>query len=423
MKYKLLYVVLDGAPDGLSAPKRALEEAHKPNIDSLAKNALCGGVYTIAKGIAPESDMAVMSLLGYNPFKYYTGRGVIEAIGSDMEFKDGWVAFRTNFATIDVRTRKLIDRRVGRSLASKEAKALGKALDEMSLDNGRALARFKATIGHRGVLVICHKEKKLSANVSNSDPAYERRGYLSVARVSFEPYLAEVKPLDESEESKLTAKLANEFIERAISILNKHPINAERVKKGLLPANAVLLRDASDKIPPVAPIKDVFGLEMASIVEMPVDRGLARILGLKDLKVQIEGKDRKDLLNEEAKLAAEALKTFDAVYVHLKGPDEPGHDGDFESKVKSIEDIDKYFFNKILNLINIETTMILVTSDHATPWHLRSHSDDPVALMISNPKFKEFHKSFSEKCCYRGSLGIFEGAYNILPKVLDIIKD
>ena len=167
MKIKLLYIVLDGAADGLNAPKRTLEEANKPNIDSLARNALCGALYTIGKGIAPESDMAVMSLLGYNPFKYYTGRGVIEAIGSDMDFKDGWVAFRANFATIDVKTKKLIDRRVKRSLTSKEAKELASALDNMKLNDG-GLAQFKATIGHRGVLILKHKSGLLKSRSKQS---------------------------------------------------------------------------------------------------------------------------------------------------------------------------------------------------------------------------------------------------------------
>jgi 2,3-bisphosphoglycerate-independent phosphoglycerate mutase len=193
VKLKLLYVVLDGAPDGLNAPKRSLEEANKPNIDLLARSALCGAVYTIGKGIAPESDMAVMSLLGYDPHKYYTGRGVIEAIGSGMEFRNGWVAFRANFATIDESSRRLIDRRVGRSLTSSEARALGEAIDNMELNGGKASARFKATVGHRGVLIIAHREKKLSANVTNSDLAYERRGYLSVAKAKYEPYLLDIK--------------------------------------------------------------------------------------------------------------------------------------------------------------------------------------------------------------------------------------
>jgi 2,3-bisphosphoglycerate-independent phosphoglycerate mutase len=422
MKYKLLYVVLDGAPDGLNAPRRSLEEAEKPNIDSLAKNSVCGGVYTIAKGVAPESDMAVMSLLGYNPQKFYTGRGVIEAIGSDMEFKDGWVAFRANFATIDVKTRRLIDRRVGRSLSSREAKELGKALDGLELGGGEAIANFKATIGHRGVLIIKHKERRLSANVTNSDPAYERRGYLSIARPTFEPYILKVKPLDDREESRLTAELANEFIDRAIEILDKHPINIERLRKGLLPANAVLIRDASDKLPPVKPLREVYNIDMASIVEMPVERGIAKVIGLSDIRVEVEGKDRKRLLEEEAYLAIKALENHDGVYVHLKGPDEPGHDGDFEGKVKAVEDIDKYFFNKVLNNLDLEKVLIIVTSDHATPWHVKAHTDDPVALMISHPNIRESHSCFCEKICYKGSLGVFEGGYKILPKAIELSK-
>ncbi|MEB3816662.1 MAG: alkaline phosphatase family protein [Desulfurococcales archaeon] len=418
---KLLYIVLDGAPDGPS-PRRALDEARKPNLDALAGNALCYRVYTIGRGVAPESDSAVISLLGYDPNKYYTGRGPLEALGAGIEFREGQVAFRANFATIDPKTRRILDRRVGRSLTSSEARELAKALDGMTLAGGEARAIFKATVGHRAVLVLEHSRSRLSAAVSNSDPAYARMGYISVALKDYEPYIAKIEPLEDTPEARLTAELANEFSERAIKILEEHPVNVARVERGLLPANAVLLRDAGDRLPPVRPFTEVHGFKMASIVEMPVERGVARALGIDDFPVDVEGRSRGELLEEEARLALDLIynKGYDGVYVHLKGPDEPGHDGDLEGKIKAIEEIDKHFFGLVTPRIERRNTIVVVTSDHATPWSMRAHSSDPVPLMVSHPSLPEGPRRFTETECLKQAIDTIEGAYNIIPLIRSI---
>ena len=390
----------------------------------MAGNSVCGSVITVARGIAPESDVAVMSLLGYEPDKYYTGRGPLEALGAGIDFRPGDVALRANFATVDPKTRRIIDRRVGRSLTSAEAKELASALDGMSLRGGEAKALFRATIGHRGVLVLRHKYAKLSADITNTDPAYERIGRISHARKEFEPYISRAKPLTDTPEARLTADLVNEFTDKAIGILDNHPVNQERRRKGLLPANAVLLRDAGDSLPQAPPFPEKFGFTMASIVEMVVERGIARALGIRDVDIglDIESTPKETLLAREAEVAAKALKDYDGVYVHLKGPDEPGHDGDFKGKLRAVELIDKYFFGRILDLINVEKTLIVVTSDHATPWDLKAHSDDPVPLMVSNPTLPEKHPRFSETTCNKGTLGTLEGGYRIIPTIIELSK-
>ncbi len=416
---RLLYIVLDGAPDGFSTRERALELANKPNIDSLAGRSVCGLAYILGRGVAPESDAAVMSLLGYDPEKYYPGRGPLEALGAGVDFKPGNLAMRANFATIDPGTRRIIDRRVGRGLSSGEARKLAESLDGMSLDNGNASALFKATIGHRAVLVIKHKKQRLSGNISNTDPAYERRGKISVALEGYEPFLARARPLDDSEEARLAAALVNEFTERSIEVLRDHEINRERTSRNLLPANAVLLRDAGDSLPQAEPITEKFGLRFASIVEMVVERGIAKTLGLHDIPVDIESMSKRDAYRAEARLAAQALEGFEAVYVHLKGPDEPGHDGDLEGKIKAIEEIDKHFFGELLNRVDLDNLGIIVTSDHSTPWTKKAHSDDPVPVMIHSEAFNKGHKRFTEEECLRGSLGILDKGHHILPKALE----
>jgi len=419
---RLLYIVLDGAADGFDPARSSLANAYKPRIDGLARSAVCGLVYTVRRGIAPESDVAVMSLLGYDPEKYYTGRGPLEALGAGIDFRDGDVALRANFATVDPSTLRIIDRRAGRSLTSEEAKLLAASLDGMRLDGGKAVARFRATIGHRGVLVLRHREVRLEASISNTDPAYERVGLISHARRTFEPYIQKAVPLVDTPGARKAAELVNEFTLRAIEILDKHPVNEERRRRGLLPANAVLLRDAGDRLPSAPRFREVFGFEMASIVEMVVERGIARALGLHDVPVRVEGTPKEELLREEARLAANALEKYGGVYVHLKGPDEPGHDGDFEAKKRAIELIDEHFFGTILDQIDRDNTLIVVTSDHATPWYLRAHSDDPVPLMISHPQLRGPGRFDEATCKEKSKLPLLEHGYMILPTVLETAK-
>ena len=421
---KLLYIVLDGAPDGINPPRSALDEAHTPNLDSLARHGLYGLAYTVEKGIAPESDVAVMSLLGYEPEKYYTGRGPLEALGAGIDFRSGQIALRANFATVDPRDKKIIDRRAGRSLTSREARELASAIDGMSLDNGRGIALFRATIGHRGVLVISHKESRLSADITNTDPAYERVGRISHARREFQPYIQEARPLVDTPEAALAARLVNEFTDKAIEILDSHPINEARRSKGLLPANAVLLRDAGDSLPGAPSFRERFGLDMSSIVEMVVERGIARALGIHDIDVgvDVEGTPKSEILRAEARLAARALEEYDGVYVHLKGPDEPGHDGDLEGKIRAVEDIDRFFLGDLLNRLNLEEVLVVVTSDHSTPWHLKAHSDDPVPVLFSNPKLPRGPGRFTIENCRDGPLGLLERGYMIMPRAVETMR-
>jgi phosphoglycerate mutase (EC 5.4.2.1) len=420
---KLVYVVLDGASDGFSASARALELSYKPSIDSLASHCLCGLMHPVGPGVAPESDVAVLSLLGYEPERSYTGRGPLEALGAGVQFSDGWLALRANFATVDPVSLRIIDRRVGRGLHSWEARELAEALNGMKLGGGRAEAVFKATVSHRGVLVIRHVDYRLSAMISNTDPAYERRGFISIALPSYEPYVKLSKPLVESFEARLAADLVNEFTVKAIKILEEHPINKARESSGKLKANAILLRDAGDRRPLTEPIRERFGLKFACIAEMPVEIGIARALDMKVAEVNVEKvESRRELLELEAQLTLKELEESDAVYVHLKGPDEPGHDGDLEGKIKAVEEIDKYYFKTLLNKVNLEEALVIVTSDHSTPWTLKAHSEDPVPVMLSNPKLPEKRRSFNETECKQGTLGVIEAGYKLLPIAIKTLK-
>ncbi|MET1160212.1 MAG: 2,3-bisphosphoglycerate-independent phosphoglycerate mutase [Thermoprotei archaeon] len=419
LKYKLLYLVIDGVADSVSDPVTSLEKAHTPGLDTIAQSGICGAMYTVGKGIAPESDEAVISILGYDPHKVYPGRGVVEALGAGLTLREGYeVAFRANFATIDPSTRKLVDRRVGRSLSSEQARELAKALDGLELGKYEGYVRVKATIGHRAVVIIGSRRHKLSPMVSNNDPAYIRKGLLSIAAPKYEPYLKEIEPLEDSAEARITAELANIFVEKAIEILDNHPINKTRREKGLLPANTILLRDAGASIPCVEKLSDKYNASFAVLAEMPVEIGIGRLFGAYTIALEPPTGDPVRDYTVRLEKTLEALREYEIVYVHLKGPDEPGHDGDLEAKVKRIEDIDKYYVKPLLEKIP-DNIAILVTADHATPPSKRAHTDDPVPIALRIPGAEpDSVKRFTEKECLKGSLGVFEHGYELLPYVV-----
>lgn len=420
---KLIYFVIDGAADKINGPT-SLEKANKPALDSLTPKGRCGLMYTIGKGIAPESDSAVFSILGYNPHEHYIGRGPVEALGAGFDLKSGYeVAFRANFATIDPKTLRIIDRRCGRNLRSDEANELAKVVDGMDLELHGGYARVTATVGHRGVVIIGSRKYRLSDNVGNTDPAYVKVGKISMAAKSFEMKLTQCKPLDESVEARRTAELVNIFTRKTIELLDNHPVNIKRAAKGYLKANVLLLRDGGGEIVKVKPINELFGMRFVAVAEMPVEKGIARLVGMDIAEVPPPSENHVSDYKNRLEITLGLLEKYDAVYVHLKGPDEPGHDGNFEKKVKAIELIDKYFTKPLLELIDLEDTAIIVTSDHATPWIYKRHTDDPVPVLIYIPGINgDGISRFSERDCKNGSLGIIEHGWKLLPIVFSFIN-
>ena len=186
-------------------------------------------MYTVKKGYAPESDVAVISLLGYDPFKYSPGRGIIEAVGAGLNVEDGDLALRCNFATIG-KNQRIIDRRVARTLTTKEAQLLcEEANNKIRLNSSEATFQFENTMGHRAVLLIKNKTKTLSSKISNSDPAYKKVDGIGVAQKKVEMKLKKCKPLDNTKAAKISATLVNEFIKKTHETWENHPINITRI--------------------------------------------------------------------------------------------------------------------------------------------------------------------------------------------------
>src|SRR5947208_5491620 len=353
---QLLYVCLDGLGDDpvpSLGNRTPLEAARTPVLDGLARKGAQGLVYTVEPDIAPESDIAVFAILGYDPREDHPGRGVLEALGAGVEFHDGELAYRVNFATQE--DGEIVDRRVGRDRPSDHAEALAAEVNrELHLPG--ATFELRAAVEHRGVLVIRSKDGALSANVSNTDPAYAKEGSLGVALASFENRAAEALPMDDSEEARRAAELTNRFVEGSARILEVSAVNARRRSEGRLAANLLLTRDGGDHVPKLQPIKERFGPSWGCFVEMPVERGIALVLGMEPVAAPRLRRDED--YARWAALAAEALGGFDALYVHIKGPDVPAHDGRAEDKRDIIEVIDRAFFGEVLPLIDGSRTIV-----------------------------------------------------------------
>jgi len=405
--------------------KTPLEVAQTPNMDMLAKNSQTGVMYTVGAGVAPESDVAVISLLGYDPFKYSTGRGVIEAAGCGLKMRDGDLALRCNFATLG-QGKNILDRRVGRKLSTEEATVLTEAANkDITLTSYPATFEFENTLGHRAVLLIRSKAEPLSSHITNSDPAYTIINGLGVAQANPEMVLKTSEAMDESEAAKVSAGLVNEFIEKSHALWENHPVNVERAKRGELKANVVLTRDAGHLLPQFFNINEHYNVDFACLADMHTERGIAQLAGMEASLLPPPSGDLKADMEVRVKALLAVLPKHDCFYIHLKGPDEPGHDGNYKLKTEIIAAIDQHFFGPLLKHISLEDTIICVTSDHATPCELKVHSDTAVALMISGGKVAGDGavSNFSERECANGSLGTVAHGYELMPKLMALLKN
>lgn len=416
---KLIYVVIDGMGDlpiEELGGKTPLEFAHTPNMDFLASRGKLGLMYTVGRGIAPESNVAAASILGYDPHKYVIERGPLEAIGADLEMKDGDLALRCNFATLGP-NRLIIDRRVKRSLTTKEASELSNAINsQVKLESHPAEFKFKNTVDYRGVLVIKSSVAPLSSKISNTDPVYERVGGIEVVKAVEQMFLRDSIPLEDSEAAKISANLVNEFTWKSHNVLDEHEVNKRREAEGKLKANVILSRDPGVALPKLFNICERYGVRFACLADMPVEKGISKIAGMSVIDIPPPSGDMaRDCIIRAEKLL-EVLEDFDCFYIHIKGPDEPGHDGNFILKANTIAAIDEHFLGRILPKISLEDTVICITADHSTPCKVKAHTDDPVPLLISGGKIKsDGLKKFSERECRKGSLGILEKGTMLMP--------
>jgi 2,3-bisphosphoglycerate-independent phosphoglycerate mutase len=418
----MIYVLLDGVGD-LPHPdldgKTPLEVANTPTLDKIARNGAIGEVISVGKGIAPESDIAVFNMLGYK-FKHadYVGRGVIEAIGVGIDFRDGDLALRGNYSTLNDEN-VIIDRRAGRHIEKEDADGIAKEIVEnIKISSPDISVVVAPTIGHRVTVRIRKKSQKLSSRITNTDPAYINIGGMGVAKaVGDFLKIEKCLPLEDTEDSKFTANIVNEFSEKSIEIMKNSQINKRRQNENKKQLSCILLRDAGNKYPDVIPINEKYGMNFSCIVDMPVELGISEVLKMK----AFEAGGLTDY-EEKARVAAKAMETQNSIYVHLKGPDEFGHDGDAIGKMKNIEEIDQRFFKTLVENIDSSKVAIIISADHSTPCINKGHSDDPVPVLVSGDFIKKDGTTrMTEEQAKKGSIGLLQGA-DVVEKALELIK-
>lgn len=412
---KGIFVIIDGMADlpvKLFSGKTPLEAATMPNLDFLAARGKTGFMYSVKPGFVPESDEAIISIFGNNLTD--STRGQLEAIGSGLDLTRGDLALRVNFATVDsLKDLNIIDRRAGRTLSSAEAKEFEKALNKIELPFD---FEFKPTIQHRGVLVI---RGGFSDNISGNDFTYHKGKSQETSKTGF------CKPLDDEDNSQYTANVVNEFLEKAYEILSKHPVNEKRKRKGLLPANYLLVRGSGIETPKLKKYSN-----WHSVSYMPLEIGFAKTSGMSFSSFaypKLKGLDVYENLHDGLKKACKhsikeikkVNKTKDYVYVHIKETDIPGHDNKPLEKKDMLEYLDKTLFNFLRKFAPPNNLKVLVTADHATPCKLKNHSSDFVPVLYYNGvnQISPERTHFCEDTARKGSLGRIQTGKNLFKKV------
>ncbi|MFO8101436.1 MAG: 2,3-bisphosphoglycerate-independent phosphoglycerate mutase [Dehalococcoidia bacterium] len=374
---KIIQLVLDGL-GGIPRPETGrteLETANTPNLDQLAAEGICGLADPVSPGITPGSGPGHLSLFGYDPIKYQVGRGVLEALGVDFELAAGDVAARCNFCTVD-ENGVITDRRAGRIPSEKNAE-LCEMLGGIKIEGVELF--IMPGKEHRFATVF--RGQGLDGVVDDTDPQ----------KVGMKP--KEARAL--SDDGQRLANVINEFVSQAQSILaDSHP------------ANMILLRGISQR-PDMSLMTEVFKLNPAAIATYPMYRGLARLVGMEILPTGTTFED-------ELKTLAEYWDRHDFFYVHIKYTDSAGEDGDFDRKVRVIEEADIL----MPKLLDLKPDVLVVTGDHSTPAILKAHSWHPVPVLLhSNYCRPDAAVEFSERACVTGGLGRIM-ATDILPLAL-----
>ena len=385
LKKKIVFLLMDGLPD-LPEGRTPLSSARKPNLDFFARNGICGEILPLERKFwtdltkASVSHLANFSLLGYDIKLDQMKRGPIEAVGADIPYKRGWLALRCNFVSVDNEL-KILDRRVGRNFLGLDD--IARYVNEhVKLDVDHI---FMRTYGHRAVLIF---KEKLSDKITDSDP------YNTWERVR------RVEAI--SADANKSAELVQNFIDRARQVIEYHPANEQRIKNGLPPANYIVTREAGNKLLALKSFAKRHKLNrIVCIAENGVMKGSCMLAGFDAITIPE--------LNFEQTLRfvfdniANALAEYDFVYAHIKGPDEPAHDGEFFRKQQAIERIDDY-----LSMFKNFDGILVITSDHITSCKTRKHEFGPVPILVHGKGIDAVQK-FDELSVKKGKLKLING--------------
>ena len=372
--------------------KTILQHARKPYMDMLARKGRTGMLKTVPDGFHPGSEVANMTVMGYDVTKSFEGRGVLEAANIGVDIKPGQMGMRCNIICIQD---GLIKNHSAGHITTPEADELIKALDK---ELGSDRVHFHTGIQYRHLLVIDGGRKELICTPPHDVPGQPFKDLMIKAATP---------------DAEPTAQLLNDLILRSQEILAKHPVNLKRIAEGKDPANSIWPWSPGYR-PSMQPISELYPNVRKSSVISAVDliKGIGHYAGMK--VIDVEGATGLFDTNYEGKAQAaiDALKTDDFVYLHVEAPDEAGHEGNFTLKNRTVEDLDSRLIGPIYEEVSKwdEPVAIAVLPDHPTPCAHRTHTSDPIPFLIYAPGMEpDGVTAFDEESCKQGAYGNIEG--------------
>lgn len=372
---KILLIVLDGL-GGLPVKdgKTELELANTPNLDNLAKKSATGLHIPVDYGITPGSGPGHLGIFGYDPVKYQIGRGILEALGLGIDVNETDIAVRGNYATVKYENRKaiVVDRRAGRIPTEENRRITARLQEEIKEIDGVKVI-IKPGMEHRLAIVFRFPEKlpEGSDAINDTDPQ----------QVGKEPLI----PKGENPNAEKVAEVVRKFIEKASEILK----NEQK-------ANYILLRGFAQK-PNIPTMEERFGVKACCIAVYPMYKGLASLVGM-DV-IEFEGSS----IQDEVETLKKVWEEYDYFFVHIKKTDSYGEDGNYEGKIKIIEEFDEH----LPKFLELKPDVLAITGDHSTPSLLKGHSWHPVPILIHSPYvLGGTSERFTERECLKGELGI-----------------
>jgi 2,3-bisphosphoglycerate-independent phosphoglycerate mutase len=363
MKYVVL--IIDGAA-GHPLPQRGnkttLELAKTPNLNKLAASGTLGLTCNVPEGMEPSSAIACMSIMGYNPQVYYKGRSAIEALSMGIKINAGETVFRCNVVT--VQDGKMKDYSAGH-ISTAESSELIKTLDQKL---GDAAAKFFPGVSYRHILKIGGHEEALRVQCT---PPHDIPG----------KEIARCLPKGPG------SQILKDFMLKSEAILKDHPVNQARIARGELAATTIWLFWPSGQVPELPPFQKQYGVKSAMISGVDLLRGIAQMGGIDVVKVAgvTDGLDNDYVAQAEG--ALKTLESHDLVVVHVEAPDEAGHSGLLEEKIKAIENTDKEIVSRLLNYKG-DQLRLMVLPDHPTPIDIQTHTSEPVPFLLWGPGIK-----------------------------------
>lgn len=391
-KMRYLLVVGDGMAD-YPVPelenKTPLQVARKPNIDAIAAKGRNGLLRTAHEKLSAGSDTAILSVLGYDPKRFYTGRGPLEAAARGIQLKENDTAFRCNLIT--EKDGILVDYSAGH-ITSKDSSKLIEAVKK-TLEKPNELEFFSG-LDYRHFLIL---RKNPNSLLLDCTPPHDAVG----AEIST------VLPKAKSPEAEKIANILKEAILKSKEVLESHPVNVARQKSGKKPGNMIWPWGGGKK-PSMPSFKEKYGLTAAVISAVDLVKGIGIYTGMK--VIDVPGATGREDTNYEGKAdaALKALEDNDMVFVHVEAPDEAGHAKDYKLKIKAIEDLDKRLLGRILKGLK-EPYAIVVLPDHPTPIRIGTHTKDPVPFAIQSSLVEaDGVKKFDEISAKSGAFGMVE---------------